>query len=67
MSGKILAEREERGVSVSEGIASTPKALIQRMRHAAAMNIGLFEIRTRLFLWGLCRLIERSFRTNSSN
>lgn len=51
----MLANNEEKSAVAADRTAGTPKALIQRMKHAVSTNIGLYEIRMNLFLWGLFR------------
>jgi len=56
MADQILANREEAGALTTYRTSGTPKALVKRMKNAISTNIGLYEIRMNLFLWGLFRM-----------
>ena len=55
MEKQVLANREGKSAVAADRAASTPKELVKRMRNAISTNIGLYEIRMNLFLWGLFR------------
>ena len=56
MEKQVLANREGKSAVAADRTASTPKELVKRMRNAISTNIGLYEIRMNLFLWGLFRM-----------
>ena len=55
MANQILANRREEGLLIADRTAAAPKTLVERMKDAISTNIGLYEIRMNLFLWGLFR------------
>ena len=56
MADQMVAHREEEDAVAADGTAGTPTELIKRMKDAISTNIGLYEIRINLFLWGLFRM-----------
>jgi hypothetical protein len=55
MADQMLANKEEAGALATHRTSGTPKELVKRVRNAVSTNIGLYEIRMNLFLWGLFR------------
>ncbi|MHC4353964.1 MAG: hypothetical protein ACYS0H_14745 [Planctomycetota bacterium] len=56
MEKQLLANREQQSVFVADKPAGTPREFVRRMKNAISTNIGLYEIRMNLFLWGLFRM-----------
>ena len=56
MADQMLANKEEVGVLATHRASGTPKAFVKRMKNAISTNIGLYEIRMNLFIWGLFRM-----------
>ena len=56
MEKRLLANRENKGDVAADSKPGAPKELVKRMRNAISTNIGLYEIRMNLFLWGLFRM-----------
>ncbi len=55
MADQMLANKEEAGALATHRIPGAPKELAKRVKNAISTNIGLYEIRMNLFLWGLFR------------
>ena len=56
MEKQLLANREDKGDVAADRSSGAPKELVKRVKSAISMNIGLYEIRMNLFLWGLFRM-----------
>ena len=56
MEKQLLANREDKGAVAADRKSGAPKELVRRMKNAISTNIGLYEIRMNLFLWGLFRM-----------
>ena len=56
MADQMVANREEGDTVAADRTAGTPKELLKRMKDAISTNIGLYEIRMNLFLWGLFKM-----------
>ena len=56
MEKQLLANREEEAAVAAARTSGAPKELVKRMKNAISTNIGLYEIRMNLFLWGLFRM-----------
>jgi len=55
MADQMLANKEEVGALTTYRTSGAPKALVKRVKNVISTNIGLYEIRMNLFLWGLFR------------
>ena len=56
MEKQLLANRENKRAMAADRSPGAPKELVKRMKNAISTNIGLYEIRMNLFLWGLFRM-----------
>ena len=56
MEKQLLANREDKGAVAADRKPGAPKELVKRMKSAISTNIGLYEIRMNLLLWGLVRM-----------
>ena len=56
MEKQILADGEQQSAVVADRPLIMPRGLVKRMKNAISTNIGLYEIRMNLFLWGLFRM-----------
>jgi hypothetical protein len=54
MEKQLLGNGEEAAVAEAR-TASPSQELVKRVKNAISTNIGLYEIRVNLFLWGLFR------------
>ncbi len=57
----------EKGAVVSDKTPITPRRFVKRVRNTISTNIGLYEIRMNLFIWGLFRLSKEKKNQPSEN
>jgi len=55
MEKQVIANTEPQDAIVADKRLTIPQGLARRMKDAISTNIGLYEIRVNLFLWGLFR------------
>ncbi|MHC4167183.1 MAG: hypothetical protein ACYSWQ_09530 [Planctomycetota bacterium] len=56
MEKQLLANREQESAIAADRPLIMAQGLVKRMKNAISTNIGLYEIRMNLFLWGLFRM-----------
>ncbi len=56
MEKQVIANREQVSEIVADKPPIMPQGLVKRMKDTISTNIGLYEIRMNLFLWGLFRM-----------
>ena len=56
MEERVLANADGRVAVAAAATAGEPKGLVKRLKATVSTNIGLYEIRMNLFLWGLFRM-----------
>ncbi len=56
MGKQVIANREQETTMATDKLLTMPQGLVKRMKNAISTNIGLYEIRMNLFLWGLFRI-----------
>ncbi len=56
MEKQVIANGEQENTIVPDKPLIMPQGLVKRMKNAISTNVGLYEIRMNLFLWGLFRI-----------
>ena len=55
MEEQVIARTEQQDATVADKRLTIPRGFVRRTKDVISTNIGLYEIRVNLFLWGLFR------------
>ena len=55
MEKQVIANTEPQDAIVADKRLTIPRGFVRRTKDVISTNIGLYEIRVNLFLWGLFR------------